>query len=53
VKITILDVNDNAPIFSQHVYHASIAENAALNPPAAVLQVSETLEPELVLNTKR
>lgn len=34
------DVNDNKPIFGQRSYHASVAENAQLNPPAAVLQVN-------------
>ncbi|XP_055585161.1 cadherin-87A [Uranotaenia lowii] len=40
ISIRILDENDNAPIFSQKIYHATVAENAALNPPAAILQVS-------------
>uniref|UniRef100_A0A8D8JF25 Cadherin-87A n=1 Tax=Culex pipiens TaxID=7175 RepID=A0A8D8JF25_CULPI len=40
VTIRVLDENDNAPIFSQKIYHATVAENAALNPPAAILQVS-------------
>lgn len=39
VTIRVLDENDNAPIFSQKIYHATVAENAALNPPAAILQV--------------
>ncbi|XP_055623372.1 cadherin-87A [Toxorhynchites rutilus septentrionalis] len=40
VTIKVLDENDNEPIFSQKIYHATVAENAALNPPAAILQVS-------------
>ncbi|XP_052863844.1 cadherin-87A [Anopheles cruzii] len=40
VQITILDENDNEPRFSQQIYIASVAENAALHPPAAILQVS-------------
>ncbi|XP_050101039.1 cadherin-87A isoform X1 [Anopheles aquasalis] len=40
VQITILDVNDNEPQFLQRIYHATVAENAALHPPAAILQVS-------------
>ncbi|XP_058058428.1 cadherin-87A [Anopheles bellator] len=40
VQITILDENDNEPHFSQQIYIASVAENAALHPPAAILQVS-------------
>ncbi|XP_058466683.1 cadherin-87A isoform X2 [Malaya genurostris] len=42
VSIKVLDENDNAPTFSQKIYHASVAENAALKPPAAILQVSAT-----------
>lgn len=38
--MTIQDVNDNNPIFTQKSYYASVAENAQLNPPAAVLQVN-------------
>lgn len=39
VHIKLLDINDNSPVFSQKKYYASVAENAALNPPAAILQV--------------
>lgn len=39
IHIKILDINDNGPIFTQKKYHATVAENAALNPPAAILQV--------------
>ncbi|XP_055524329.1 cadherin-87A [Wyeomyia smithii] len=42
ISIKILDENDNAPTFSQKIYHATVAENAALKPPAAILQVSAT-----------
>lgn len=38
--VTIQDVNDNSPVFTQKHYYASVAENAQLNPPAAVLQVN-------------
>lgn len=34
------DINDNSPVFTQKSYYASVAENAQLNPPAAVLQVN-------------
>lgn len=34
-----MDVNDNAPVFTQDEYTSTVAENAALNPPAALLQV--------------
>lgn len=40
ITIRILDDNDNAPVFSQRIYYANVAENAAFNPPAAILQVS-------------
>ncbi|XP_015514773.1 cadherin-87A isoform X1 [Neodiprion pinetum] len=39
VHIKLLDVNDNRPIFSQHAYRASVAENLSVNPPAPILQV--------------
>lgn len=42
VHIKILDINDNDPIFTQKKYEGRIAENAALNPPAAILQVTAT-----------
>jgi len=34
-----LDVNDNAPVFTRDVYNSTVAENAAYQPPAALLQV--------------
>lgn len=40
VQINLKDVNDNSPVFSQRNYPAIIAENAAINPPAAILKVS-------------
>lgn len=40
IHVTIQDVNDNSPIFTQKSYYASVAENAQVNPPAAVLQVN-------------
>ena len=30
IHVTVLDANDNAPVFSQHVYKASLPENAPL-----------------------
>uniref|UniRef100_A0A1I8MKU3 Cadherin domain-containing protein n=1 Tax=Musca domestica TaxID=7370 RepID=A0A1I8MKU3_MUSDO len=39
IYLNVLDVNDNAPEFTQNEYTSTVAENAALNPPAAVLQV--------------
>lgn len=40
VVIKLVDVNDNRPIFTQHSYRASVAENLSVNPPAPILQVS-------------
>ncbi|KAJ8670760.1 hypothetical protein QAD02_002019 [Eretmocerus hayati] len=39
VVIKLEDVNDNHPLFSQHSYRASVAENLSVNPPAPILQV--------------
>lgn len=39
VNIQVLDENDEAPMFRQHEYYASIAENLKLSPPATILQV--------------
>ncbi|KAK0157779.1 hypothetical protein PV328_011474 [Microctonus aethiopoides] len=39
VIINLEDVNDNKPIFTQHSYRASVAENLSVNPPATILQV--------------
>lgn len=40
VHVKLIDVNDNRPIFSQHAYRASVAENLPVNPPAPILQVT-------------
>ncbi|XP_075145328.1 cadherin 87A [Haematobia irritans] len=39
IHLNVLDVNDNDPEFTQKEYTSTVAENAALNPPAAILQV--------------
>lgn len=39
VLIKLDDINDNKPIFTQHSYHATVAENLSINPPATILQV--------------
>uniref|UniRef100_A0A1A9WEW2 Cadherin domain-containing protein n=1 Tax=Glossina brevipalpis TaxID=37001 RepID=A0A1A9WEW2_9MUSC len=39
IFLNVLDVNDNAPEFTQNEYSSTVAENAAINPPAALLQV--------------
>ncbi|XP_069027765.1 protocadherin gamma-A11-like isoform X21 [Embiotoca jacksoni] len=40
IHITVLDANDNVPVFSQSVYKASLAENSPLD--TVVLSVSAT-----------
>ncbi|XP_026185838.1 protocadherin gamma-A11-like isoform X8 [Mastacembelus armatus] len=40
ILITVLDVNDNAPVFTQSVYKASIQENAVVG--SAVVKVTAT-----------
>ncbi|XP_061135404.1 protocadherin gamma-A11-like [Syngnathus typhle] len=40
IHVTVLDANDNAPVFSQAVYKASLPENSA--PGAIVINVSAT-----------
>lgn len=39
IRIQILDINDNKPIFNQSVYNASVVENVRSNPPVPILQV--------------
>lgn len=39
IYINVLDVNDNPPVFTQTDYSSTVAENAAINPPAVLLQV--------------
>lgn len=40
IEITVTDVNDNAPVFKNPIYHASILEDALVG--TSVLQVSAT-----------
>ncbi|KAL3973027.1 TBC1 domain family member 6 [Sarotherodon galilaeus] len=40
IRVTVLDANDNAPVFSQAVYKASLPENSPLDTP--VIKVSAT-----------
>ncbi|XP_063353722.1 protocadherin gamma-A11-like isoform X43 [Pelmatolapia mariae] len=40
IHVTVLDANDNAPVFSQAVYKASLPENSPLDTP--VIKVSAT-----------
>lgn len=50
VVVKLIDVNDNRPIFTQHSYRASVAENLPVNPPAPILQVSESRRSASKLN---
>lgn len=40
LHITITDMNDHGPIFSQRSYSASVVENLPLDPPAPIVQVT-------------
>ncbi|KAK8743275.1 hypothetical protein OTU49_001344 [Cherax quadricarinatus] len=40
LHITITDVNDHGPAFSQRTYSASVVENLPLDPPAPIVQVT-------------
>ncbi|KAG7153827.1 Cadherin-87A-like [Homarus americanus] len=40
LHITITDVNDHGPTFSQGSYSASVVENLPLDPPAPIVQVT-------------
>ncbi|XP_068182535.1 protocadherin beta-15-like [Antennarius striatus] len=44
IIVTVLDANDNAPVFNQTIYKATIAEDAALD--TVVVKVSATDEDE-------
>lgn len=39
VKVTVLDVNDEPPVFSKHHYNVSLVEDIPLAPPSPILQV--------------
>ena len=39
LHITVLDINDHGPDFSQKIYSVSVVENIPLNPPAPIVQV--------------
>ncbi|XP_037365005.2 protocadherin gamma-A6-like [Talpa occidentalis] len=44
ILVTVLDVNDNAPVFTQPVYHVSVPENLPVGTP--VLSVNATDQDE-------
>ncbi|KAG8439037.1 hypothetical protein GDO86_005291, partial [Hymenochirus boettgeri] len=41
IKITVIDFNDNFPIFTQEVYKLSISENIPLNSPVLCVNASD------------
>ncbi|XP_041845392.1 protocadherin gamma-A4-like isoform X30 [Melanotaenia boesemani] len=44
IHVTVLDANDNAPVFSQGVYKASLAENSPLNTVVIVVSALDADE---------
>lgn len=44
IHITVLDANDNAPLFSQSVYKASLPENSPLNTLVTVVNATDADE---------
>ena len=44
IHVTVLDANDNAPVFSQAVYRASIPENSPLDTVVITVQATDADE---------
>ncbi|XP_078810274.1 protocadherin gamma-A6 isoform X25 [Oryzias latipes] len=44
IHVTVLDANDNAPVFSESVYTASLQENSPLNTPVIRVSASDADE---------
>ncbi|XP_030223904.1 protocadherin beta-15-like [Gadus morhua] len=44
IYVTVLDANDNAPVFSQAVYEASLAENIPIKTPVITVSASDADE---------
>ncbi|XP_022625481.1 protocadherin beta-16-like [Seriola dumerili] len=44
IHVTVLDANDNAPVFSQSVYKASLPENSPLNTVVVTVSASDADE---------
>ncbi|XP_059918581.1 protocadherin beta-15-like [Gadus macrocephalus] len=44
IYVTVLDANDNAPVFSQAVYEASLAENIPIKTPVIAVSASDADE---------
>nr|CAH7738219.1 unnamed protein product [Callosobruchus chinensis] len=42
IYIVINDLNDNAPVFTDKVYNATVMENVRMNPPMPILMVNAT-----------
>ncbi|XP_077103301.1 protocadherin beta-16-like [Siphateles boraxobius] len=49
IHITVLDVNDNAPVFSQSVYKASVTENA---PKDTIVSTVSATDADEAINSK-
>ncbi|XP_028838812.1 protocadherin gamma-A11-like [Denticeps clupeoides] len=41
INIKVLDVNDNAPVFSKNIYRASVPENSSKGTPVATVHASD------------
>ncbi|XP_063058934.1 protocadherin gamma-A12-like [Engraulis encrasicolus] len=46
IHITVLDINDNAPVFNQAVYKASVAENSAIGTLVTTVRATDADEGE-------
>ncbi|KAM4621330.1 protocadherin gamma-A12-like [Polymixia lowei] len=44
IHVTVLDANDNAPLFSQAVYEASLSENSPLRTPVITIRATDADE---------
>ncbi|XP_007543298.1 protocadherin gamma-A12-like, partial [Poecilia formosa] len=44
IHVTVLDANDNAPVFTEAVYTASLPENASLNTPVIIVSAKDVDE---------
>ncbi|KAM4621332.1 protocadherin gamma-A12-like [Polymixia lowei] len=44
IQVTVLDANDNAPVFSQDVYKASLPENAPLDTVVVIVSATDADE---------
>ncbi|XP_051926024.1 protocadherin beta-16-like isoform X29 [Hippocampus zosterae] len=49
IQVTVLDVNDNAPVFTQHTYKATVIENS---PPGTLVATVSASDADGDLNSK-